>query len=139
METIIQCCNSDRTLVFDAERQSWLVAVKGKRYFVGDGDSQSILALLPFLELSVDSFKSAISEFASQHPACDFPYEVLIRGGFLHGSPHWTDCSLHWLSELREVDADFTDELQNIIENKKRYSQKSRQMATRLTKRSKPK
>ena len=137
MERIIKCCGSDRTLTFDAEAQSWAVVINDKVYRVGDGSDQSTLAMLPFLELPVDSFVRAVSEFIQEHPECNFPYETLIRAGFQHGSPHWTDCSLRWLLELKEVEEDFSKYLVNVVEKKQKYSQKSRHLATRLLKRMK--
>jgi hypothetical protein len=91
--------------------------------------------VLPFLELSFDSFEKHISEFLGQHSELSFPYEIIVRAGFAHGSPHWTDCSLHWLLELDELSADFTEELEEIFHNTKRYSQKSRQLVKKLKKR----
>jgi hypothetical protein len=135
MEAVISCPGSDRTLQFDAEKKSWLVTVQGNSYTIGDGSDQSIFAVLPFLELPFIDFERHVSELLAKHLDLSFPYELFVRAGFRHGSPHWTDCSLKWLAELDELDADFSEELEKVIANKRRYSQKSRQLAKKLMKR----
>lgn len=135
MEAVISCPDSDRTLQFDPETKSWLVTVQGKIYTIGDGSDHSVLAVLPFLELSFLDVESHVSDLLAKHPNLSFPYELFVSAGFRHGSPHWTDCSLKWLNELDELETNFSAELEQVVSNKRRYSQKSRQLAKKLMKR----
>lgn len=135
METVVRCLTAERTLAFDAEGQSWFVIQAEDAYLVGDGSFHSTMAVLPFMEQSLDGVKESVSEFLKHHPEQTFPYEAFIRSGFMHGSPHWTDCSLRWLSELDGLDVDFTEDLVRVVQSTKRYSQKSRHLARKLLKR----
>lgn len=135
MESLIRCPDSDRTLQFDTEKKSWFVTVQGHCYLISDESDQSALAVLPFLELPLDDVAKRVSELLVEHPDLRFPYEFFVLAGFKHGSPHWTDCSLRWLSGLDWLDADFTKDLEKVVCSKKRYSQKSRHLAKKLIKR----
>lgn len=132
MRSFIQCSDPDRTLGFDAAKQAWFVAVRGQAYVVGDDKGQSMLAVLPFLELSLDEFEESVSELLDQYPGVEFPYGVFVRAGFEHGSPHWVDCALRWLRNLTWLHATFTVELEKVTLNKKRYSQTSRHLAKKI-------
>lgn len=108
----------------------------GKTPYTKSRTLPSTLAVLPFLELSIESFKERVSEFLQQRSGLSFPYEIVVQAGFEHGSPHWTDCSLQWLSGLSgALDADFTEDLKKVVSNTKRYSQQSRHLARQLIKR----
>lgn len=135
MEAVVQCQTAERTLAFDEERQSWFVIQGEDAYLVGDGSFHSTMAVLPFMEQSLDSVRESVSGFLEDHPQQTFPYDAFIRSGFRHASPHWTDCSLRWLSELDGLDADFSEDLERIVQSTKRYSQKSRHLARKLLKR----
>lgn len=132
MKPVVCLPDSDRTLQVDVETNSWFVTFNAHCYAVSDEGDGTRLAALPFLELSLAEVSEAASNVLAQHPNLMFPYEIMIRAGFRHGSPHWTDCSLNWLAEVDTLETSFKDELEDVIGNPKRYSQKSRQLARKL-------
>ncbi|WP_421710317.1 hypothetical protein [Algihabitans sp.] len=136
MEKVIKCPVSNRVIELDVDADSWFVTIEGACYLIGDESDNAVLAVLPFLEIPIQDFKKSVSEFLIKYPGSIFPYEVFIHAGFKHGSPHWTDCALEWLSGLNhKPESDFSKELEIIVQKKKRYSQKSRHLAWKLLKR----
>ena len=123
------CDVPGRTLQFDADLQSWFVVEKSTKILVGDQSDDAILALLPFLELPIADFKVQVSVWKQVHSVKNFPFEMFICAGFRHGSPHWVDCAMQWLAALKGIKYDFTTDLEKILLNKKKYSQRIRQMA----------
>jgi hypothetical protein len=132
MESVIQSKDCDRTLAFDMARHSWIVIVRGQQYVLGEGPGQSNIAALPFLEMPLDEVQRQVSQFQKEKSAAAFPFEWLVRAGFDHGSPHWTDCALRWLSGLQPLHSVFRGHLERIVGNSKRYNQQTRQLAHRL-------
>lgn len=129
IETVIHCNDCNRTLAFDMGRHLWIVLLQEKEYVVGNGSDQSKLAVLPFLELSLDEFQRQVSQFQKANGVATFPFEFFVRAGLEHGSPHWTDCALRWLSGLQPLRSIFREHLERIVRSPKRYHQQTRQLA----------
>ena len=134
MEPVVRLPDSDRTIPWDIEKKLWFVTVKEQCFAVSTVDNGSALAVLPFLEIPVREIEEAVSLVLSRDPTIKFPFELRIKAGFMHGSPHWTDCSLTWLAKLDTLETSFNDDLERVVAKTKRYSQKSRQLARRLIK-----
>ncbi len=134
MEHLVACSISGKSLDFEMQTNLWFVTVNEQKYQVGDDNDQSVLAVLPFLEIPVSEIQDRIKTLQKKCHNVRFPYDTLIHAGFFHGSPHWTDCALGWLVELGEMVSisNFTKELEGVVQNKKKYSQKSRQLAKRM-------
>jgi hypothetical protein len=136
MEAVILCPISNKVLSFNLETRSWFVMVGEQRYLIGGGDTQSVVAVLPFLEFDIDLIRGRVAEILQSCSDLHFPYDFFVRAGFQHGSPHWVESSLQWLWGLEGLEVNFHDELESVVQNRKRYSQKSRHLAQKLLKRS---
>jgi hypothetical protein len=96
-------------------------------------DEVANVAVLPFLEMDVAELEKAIAEREVAGGTVEFPYELFVKAGFKHGSPHWVACAMTWLAGLPKSTAgDFVEDLRLVERNTKRYSQAVRHLARKL-------
>ena len=53
MEKVIKCPVSNRVIELDVDADSWFVTIEGACYLIGDESDNSVLAVLPFLEIPI--------------------------------------------------------------------------------------
>jgi hypothetical protein len=82
MEAVILCPISNKVLSFNLETRSWFVMVGEQRYLIGGGDTQSVVAVLPFLEFDIDLIRGRVAEILQSCSDLHFPYDFFCACWF---------------------------------------------------------
>lgn len=111
--------------------KGWRLSIGNEGYNIKSSNHRVILALLAFMERDFKEMDCLVSQISEHHR---FPYTPFIIAGFKHGSPHWVTCALDWLEYLHDEDyANHENWLNEISENKNKYSQHLRHKAQKVS------
>ena len=119
----------------------WVVDIEGEKHQIWDEAFHVKMALLNYLDICFTDFHRMVSciqndaNIKENFTQIQFPYSVIIGIGFEVGSSISTTSAIEWLSKLDNIDiSEFKEYLEKVINKKKAYDQKTRQIAMRLLK-----
>lgn len=129
--------HSGSKLYLDQKAGEWRLSVKSGDYDLEELGNRNRLSLLPYLNsdtLNLEDLKNLLKSSNPDMPP--FPWSKFVDTAFEQGSPHWVFGAMCWLECLPiNTITRYHDDLKKVIENKKRYEQKIRQLAFKLMKR----
>lgn len=142
MKVLIKDSISGAAIFYDAQQKKWVLLVGNNLIQLDDQQSNARLSMLPFMQRSINEICNLIEEYEMQSETLRghdiksaFPWSNFISIAFKQGSPHWVREALHWMEVLdTNSQNQFKKELHEIINNKKKYNQKIRQLAFRILK-----